>query len=130
MGCAGVVFLSASHAIARIFTPDEAVVHAGATLLLIAAAFQLFDGLQTVATGALRGAGDTRTPMIANALAYWALGLPIGYILGIKLGWGTPGLWIGLCLGLIVIGTTLLLAWYRRMHPVEPTMSTATSVAD
>ncbi len=130
MACAGVVFLSVPRAIARIFTPDEAVVHAGATLLLIAAAFQLFDGLQTVATGALRGAGDTRTPMIANALAYWALGLPIGYILGFKLGWGAPGLWIGLCLGLIVVGLTLLMAWYRRMHPPEAAISAATSLAD
>ncbi len=130
MGCAGLVFLAAPRAIARIFTPDEVVVQAGASLLLIAAAFQLFDGLQTVATGALRGAGDTRTPMIANALAYWALGLPIGYVLGIKRGWGAPGLWIGLCLGLMVVGTTLLLAWYRRMHLAAPAMSAAKSVAD
>ena len=114
MACAAAVFLVARHMIARIFTPDQEVIHAGATLLLIAAVFQLFDGIQTVATGALRGAGDTRTPLIANFLAYWALGLPIGYVLGFKLGWGAPGLWIGLCIGLMIVGISLLAAWHRR----------------
>jgi len=50
-------------------------------LLLVAAAFQLFDGLQVVSTGALRGAGDTSTPMLANGIAYWCIGLPLGYVL-------------------------------------------------
>ena len=117
MCCAGLVFVSVPGQIARIFSPDPAVIRTGVTLLLIAAAFQLFDGLQTVATGALRGAGDTRTPMIANFLAYWVIGLPVGYVLCFRWGWGAPGIWIGLCLGLIVVGSTLLGAWHRRMHP-------------
>jgi MATE family multidrug resistance protein len=73
MTCTGLVFVTLSKQIARLFTPDPAVIRVGATLLLVAAAFQLFDGLQTAATGSLRGSGDTRTPMLANLIAYWSL---------------------------------------------------------
>ncbi len=115
MATSGLVFVSVPKTIARIFSPDPAVIHIGATLLLVAAAFQLFDGMQVVATGALRGTGDTRTPMLANLVAYWFLGLPLGYVLGFKLGWGVIGIWVGLCIGLMLIGSTLLLAWHRRL---------------
>jgi len=117
MTCAGLVFVSASRMIARAFSPDPRVIRIGALLLLVAAAFQLFDGLQTVATGALRGTGETRTPMFANLIAYWLIGLPLGYLLCFRLGWGAVGIWIGLCLGLILIGSSLLLAWHRRLRP-------------
>ncbi|MBZ5667367.1 MAG: MATE family efflux transporter [Acidobacteriia bacterium] len=114
MTCASLVFVSVPRFIARLFSPDPKVVSVGATLLLVAAAFQLFDGLQTVATGALRGTGDTRTPMLANLVAYWFLGLPLGYVLCFYFRWGASGLWIGLCLGLMVIGTALLITWHKR----------------
>jgi multidrug resistance protein, MATE family len=114
MACSGSVFVSLPKLIARLFTPNPAVIQVGAQLLLVAAAFQLFDGLQTVATGALRGAGDTRTPMLANFVAYWLMGLPLGYILCFKLGWGALGIWIGLCGGLMIIGSALLIAWSRK----------------
>ena len=91
MACSGSVFVSLPRLIARLFTPNPAVIQVGAQLLLVAAAFQLFDGLQTVATGALRGAGDTRTPMLANFFAYWLVGLPLGYVLCFRLGWGVAG---------------------------------------
>jgi MATE family multidrug resistance protein len=119
MSCAGVTFVSASRLIARSFTPDPRVVQIGASLLLVAAAFQLFDGLQTVATGALRGTGDTRTPFLANLVAYWFIGLPLGALLCFHFGWGALGIWIGLCLGLMIIGSALLVAWHRRLHPGE-----------
>jgi MATE family multidrug resistance protein len=116
MACAGVVFVSIPRLIARLFTPDPAVIQVGAQLLLVAAAFQLFDGLQTVATGALRGAADTRTPMLANFVAYWLMGLPAGYFLCFRLRWGAVGIWIGLCGGLMIIGSALLIAWHKRMQ--------------
>jgi MATE family multidrug resistance protein len=114
MSCSGLVFVSFPTLIARLFSPDPIVIQTGAKLLLVAAAFQLFDGLQTVATGALRGAGDTKTPMLANFVAYWLIGLPAGYILCFRFGWGALGIWFGLCGGLMIIGSALLLAWQRR----------------
>ena len=116
MTCMGIAFVSFPKPIARIFTPDPTVIRVGARLLLVAAAFQLFDGLQTVATGALRGSGDTRTPMFANLIAYWFIGLPAGYVLCFRFGWGAVGIWIGLCVGLMIIGSALLLAWHRRLR--------------
>ena len=88
MACAGLVFVSIPKVIARAFSPDPAVVRVGATLLLVAAAFQLFDGVQVVTTGALRGAGDTKTPMLANFVAYWFIGIPLGYFLCFRLRLG------------------------------------------
>ena len=85
----------------------------------MAALFQLFDGLQTVATGALRGAGETRLPMFCHLLAYWVLGLPLGYALCFGLGWGAVGLWAGLSLALILIGCVLSVAWYRKVRALS-----------
>jgi MATE family multidrug resistance protein len=111
----GLLFVSIPRLIARLFSPDPTVIRVGAALLLVAAAFQLFDGLQTVATGALRGAGDTRTPMFANFVAYWMIGLPLGYFLAFPMAWGALGIWIGLCIGLMIIGSTLLVTWHRKL---------------
>lgn len=123
MACSGVVFVSIPKIIARAFSPDPAVVRVGATLLLVAAAFQLFDGVQVVTTGALRGAGDTKTPMLANFVAYWFIGIPLGYFLCFRLGWGALGIWIGLCVGLMIIGSALLITWHKRTLSTESTSS-------
>jgi MATE family multidrug resistance protein len=113
MGCAAIAFLAAPQAILRIFTPDPAIIAAGVPLLAIAAAFQLFDGIQTVSTGALRGTGNTHAPMVANLVGYWLIGLPLGYWLCFGLGWGAAGLWIGFCCALVLIGVALLSVWVR-----------------
>ncbi len=120
MAASGLVFVFANRILARAFSPDPEVIQVGAMLLMVGAAFELFDGLQVVATGALRGAGDTRTPMIANLVAYWVIGLPVGYFLGFRMQWGAVGVWIGLCVGLIIIGSALLIAWRRRMRDEDP----------
>src|SRR5579884_835123 len=114
MACTAIVFVSIPKIIARAFSPDPAVIDVGAGLLLVAAAFQLFDGIQVVTTGALRGAGDTKTPMFANLVAYWLIGIPFGYFLGFRVHWGAVGIWTGLCAGLIIIGSTLLFVWHRK----------------
>lgn len=114
MSCTAAAFWLAPHRIVHIYTRDPVVIGAASRLLFVAAFFQLFDGLQTVATGALRGAGDTRTPMICSSGFYWLVGLPLGAYLCFQLGWGAVGLWTGLCIALILIGSTLLYVWSRR----------------
>jgi MATE family multidrug resistance protein len=116
MACTGLLFVTLATPIARIFSPDPVVIRVGARLLLVAAVFQLFDGVQTVATGALRGSVDTRTPMLANLVAYWFIGLPVGSLLCFHFGWGALGIWIGLCAGLILIGIALLWTWHTRLR--------------
>jgi MATE family multidrug resistance protein len=110
---AGIVFLVAPTPLIELFTHDPQVLAVGPSLLWIAAAFQIFDGVQTVCTGALRGLGETRAPMIANFVGYWILGLPLGLILCFVLKWGIYGMWIGLTLALIVISSILAHRWYR-----------------
>lgn len=112
MSCSGLVLFFFARPIARVYTPDRDVVSAGATLLLVAAVFQLFDGLQVVATGALRGAGNTRIAMLANLVGYWVIGLPLGAFLCFKLKMGAVGMWVGLCLALVLIGSALLWVWH------------------
>jgi multidrug resistance protein, MATE family len=113
MTCTACAFWLVPHAIVRIYTSDPAVIVAASALLFVAAFFQLFDGLQAVATGALRGAGDTHTPMLCSSLLYWLVGLPVGAYLCFRVGWGAAGLWTGLCLALILIGCALLYFWRR-----------------
>ncbi|HKV03943.1 MAG TPA: MATE family efflux transporter [Candidatus Acidoferrales bacterium] len=114
MTCTALAFWFVPHLIVRVYTPDPAVIQAASDLLFVAAFFQLFDGLQAVATGALRGAGDTRTPMIWSSAIYWLVGLPLGAYLCFPVGWGAAGLWTGLCVALILIGIALLFFWRRR----------------
>jgi MATE family multidrug resistance protein len=115
MSTAALAFLTIPEPILRIFTSDPRVLATGVGFLFVAAIFQIFDGAQVVLTGALRGTGDTRTPMIANLVGYWLLGFPVGLLLCFGRGLETMGLWIGLCLGLVVVGLTLLAAWTRRV---------------
>jgi multidrug resistance protein, MATE family len=116
MACCSVILIAFPRWIALMYTPDEKVIAATVGLLAAGAAFQLFDGLQTVATGALRGAGDTRTPMLCHFLAYWVIGLPLGAWLCFRRNLGAVGLWIGLSLALILIGIVLLLVWRRTVE--------------
>lgn len=125
MSAAAVVLLTVPEWIARLFTPEVAVIAMTATILRIAAFFQLFDGLQIVVTGSLRGAGDTRTPMVCHFIGYWVIGLPLGAMLCFERGLGARGLWMGLSAGLIAIGLVLTAIWWstarkwsRRMRTI------------
>jgi MATE family multidrug resistance protein len=97
-----------------IFTRDSEVLATGTVLLLVCALFQPFDAVQSVATGALRGMGDTLTPMLLNLGGHWFIGLPLGYTLCFIRGWGVLGLWVGLATGLGLVGMTLVVTWHRR----------------
>ena len=119
MSAAASLFLLAPRLLLRAFTSDAGVVEIGVTLMFVAAVFQLFDGVQGVATGALRGLGDTRTPMLWNLAGHWFIGLPLGYTLCFVSGIGVIGLWWGLSLGLVICGVAVLLVWVHRIHQLE-----------
>jgi len=119
MAAAALAFVLVPRPLIGMFTSSEAVFALGRRLLIVAAMFQLFDGLQGVSTGLLRGLGDTRTPMLGNLAGHWLLGLPIGYVLCFQSGWGVVGLWAGLSAGLIVIGIALAITWHRRIRALE-----------
>jgi MATE family multidrug resistance protein len=111
MAAAGVVLWAAPRWLAHLFIGDPAVIRLAAVLLRIAAVMELFDGLQT---GALRGLGDTRSPMLAHLAGYWMVGLPVTYVLCFPLGWGVRGIWVGLTTAIMIIGAALVLVWARR----------------
>jgi len=102
MACTAVVFSFGNHLLPYIYTSDKAVINFAAQLLIIAAVFQLFDGTQVVGLGILRGMGDVNIPTIITFLAYWIIGLPVGYYFGLYLHMGVTGVWYGLTLGLAV----------------------------
>ena len=119
MSAAGVALAIVPRWIARLYTPEAAVIAASSALLRIAALFEIFDGLQVVATGALRGLGDTRTPALAHLAGYWLIGMPVAYVLCFTFGWGVAGIWVGLTSALILIGLLLLAAWHREVRGLD-----------
>ncbi len=111
MAFAALAFLLIPRPIIEIYSRDPRILAMGVRILTLVGAFQIFDGCQTVATGALRGLGDTRFPMLTNFAGYWLFGLPLGALICFRFKWGLSGLWIGLTLALIVIASLLLRRW-------------------
>ena len=122
-----IVLLTGNHAIAALYTSDAAVAALAASLLLYAALFQFPDGIQTLSAGALRGLKDTRIPMLLAMLAYWGIGMPVGAGLGLALGWGPRGMWLGLTAGLTVAAFLMARRFLRSSLRV-PIVSPAPSV--
>jgi MATE family multidrug resistance protein len=121
MSTTALAFLLLPRLLLGVFTTDADVIRTGTWLLGVGALFAVFDGVQVIATGALRGLGETRRPMIWNLVGYWGLGLPVGWLLAFVAGWGVVGIWIGLSTSLIVVGTALTWTWARaardwRLH--------------
>ena len=126
MSVAAIAFVAIPRPLIGAFTTDTRVLEIGIALLAVAAVFQLFDGLQAVGTGVLRGLGETRLPMLWNLAGHWFIGLPIAYLLAFHFGFGVIGLWWGLSSGLIICGVALLIVWWRRIHAVPHLLSTET----
>ncbi|GAB5518356.1 MAG: MATE family efflux transporter [Rhodothermales bacterium] len=121
---AALTFWFAPEAVVHLFIdihdPANAdVVRMAIAMLGVAAVFQLFDGTQATASGALRGLKDTRVPMLICLIAYWTVGLPIGYVLGFPMELGGVGLWWGLVLGLAVAAVALSLRFRRHVRVAE-----------
>lgn len=110
-GWAG-VFSFCPRFLVTLFTLDPDVVALSVRLLAIAAVFQVFDGLQGVASGALRGAGDVRFPLLANIASHYLVGVPFALLFGFTLGWGTEGLWWGITAGLGTVATVLVTRFF------------------
>lgn len=101
MGVFGIAFLFLNHLLPAVFSEKQVVVDLAAQLLLVAALFQLFDGVQATGLGILRGLSDVKIPTLLALTAYWLVALPLAYLLGFTLHLGVYGIWFGLCAGLI-----------------------------
>lgn len=109
------LFLIIPESLAQIYSDDALVVALAASLLPIAALFQVFDGIQVVGTGVLRGVGDTRAPMLLMMVGFWVLGIPLGVALAYGAGMGPRGMWWGLAAGLAAVALLLLVRIRTRL---------------
>ncbi len=107
MGATGLVFAFGNEWLARAFVDDPSVATLAARLLVIAAFFQLFDGLQVVGAGALRGLNDATVPMVACLVGYWIVFIPFAYFAAFRFGFGAAGIWWGLAAALGIVGLSL-----------------------
>lgn len=108
MACTGAIIGVFGAEIAGLFTTEAPVIALCAKLILMVAVFQIADGVQSVGGGVLRGAGDTRSSMIANLIGYWLVGLPLAYYFGIVQNQGVMGFWLGLTIGLFAVAGMVL----------------------
>lgn len=122
MSVTAILFIVANNLLPYIYTEDRAVINIAAQLLIIAGFFQLFDGTQVVGLGILRGIGDVNVPTFITFVAYWVIGIPLGYLLGIKLDLGVNGIWYGLTFGLL---TASILLFFRFQNKTRLLISKA-----
>lgn len=119
------VFLTLPETLVSLFIdpnePERAnLLRIGASLLMVAALFQLVDGLQVLALGLLRGVQDTTVPMVMATISYWVIGLPVSYLLAFTFGFGAVGLWLGLVIGLAIAAVLLLWRFWGRSVRITP----------
>lgn len=114
MGCFALLFVLFNHQLPRLFSNDHAILDLSAKLLIIAALFQLFDGLQVTCIGILRGMGDVKFPTWITLIAYWVIALPLAYYLAFVMKMEVQGIWYALLLSLVFVGIALFLR-YRHL---------------
>lgn len=113
MAAWALLFIFGRHLLPSLYIEDVAVIELTAALLIIAAFFQLSDGIQVVCAGALRGLQDVKVPSILIFVAYWVIALPLGYWLAFPLGLGATGIWIGLLIGLTLTASAMVVRFWR-----------------
>jgi MATE family multidrug resistance protein len=120
MLCTAALFIGVPELLADLYSRDAAVLAMAVLLLPLAGLFQVFDGLQVVALGLLRGLGDTRMPMVINLIGFWCIGIPVGLWLAFGLDLGAVGLWWGLVVGLVIVAVLLIARIQQReKHGLE-----------
>jgi MATE family multidrug resistance protein len=119
MGMCGLGFLLLRQQLPYIFTADMRVIDQAASLLMIAALFQLFDGLQIVCLGILRGFADVKAPMLISGFSYISVGVPVSYVCAFALNMGPEGIWYGFLAGLIAAGSLLALRIRKKIRGLE-----------
>ncbi|UKJ06347.1 MATE family efflux transporter [Solitalea lacus] len=121
------IFTVFNYFLPSLYIKNNDVITIAAGLLIIAAFFQLFDGMQVVGLGILRGMGDVKVPTAITLMAYWIIGLPLGYVLGFKLNMGVFGIWWALLTGLLVAAVLLLIRFNSLTRKLEHSLSNQTS---
>ncbi|MBS1486576.1 MAG: MATE family efflux transporter [Bacteroidetes bacterium] len=116
----GILFIGGRNILPTLYINDPEVISTAASLLIIAGFFQLSDGIQVVAIGALRGLHDVKVPSVFIFIAYWVIGLPLGYTLAFIFHWGAIGIWIGLLIGLTLTATAMVIRFYKLSHNPFP----------
>jgi MATE family multidrug resistance protein len=114
MSFTGLLFMGLNDYLPMLYTSDQEVIPIASSLLIIAALFQLSDGIQVVGLGALRGMGDVKLPTAVTFMAYWVIGLPSGYLLAFVLGFQEKGVWYGLLIGLSVTAVILFIRFNNK----------------
>ncbi|GAB1446061.1 MATE family efflux transporter [Flammeovirgaceae bacterium] len=114
-----ILFIVARNLLPTIYIANADVIAIASPLIVIAGFFQLSDGLQVVCTGALRGLQDVKIPSVFVFIAYWVIGLPLGYYLGFKAGLGSVGIWYGLLIGLTLTAIALFFRFRMLLHKLS-----------
>ena len=118
MFSSGIIFILFRNFLPTIYINEKAVIELAADLLIVAAMFQISDGMQATGAGILRGLTDVKVPMIIIFSAYWLLGIPVAYLLGFVYEMGTIGIWIGLLIGLTTVAILLFIRFnIKSKHP-------------
>lgn len=124
----GIGFLLLRYQLPRLFSPDKEVISQAASLLMVAAIFQLFDGLQVICLGILRGIADVKVPMLIAGLSYLGIGLPTSYLCAFTFRMGPVGIWYGFVVGLATTGVLLAIRIRKNIRKIEGLTKDAYSV--
>jgi multidrug resistance protein, MATE family len=114
-----IIFLTLNYFLVRLYIQDIEVVGLAASLVIIGGFFQLSDGIQVVSLGILRGIEDVNIPTVIALVAYWVIGLPLGYVLAFTFNMNVQGIWIGLLAGLTVSAVLLTFRFYKLSSHVR-----------